>query len=379
LDARLLRYRRGMGNYAHALLAGLSGLDADVEYTIYLDDCDAAKHVPADPRFRLRILAPRLYPIWEQVALPREVFRNRIDVLHCLFNTAPLALPRSNVRLIVTVHDVMYMLPEAVLPRSRTLYHMAGRQYRAAVVPRVARNAAKVITISEFSKRDVVRLLEVDNEQVHVIPLAAGWERLRNDEHALDRIRLKYGTGSRFALALGALDPRKNTKRIIAAYAQAKERGAADYTLVVVGLPKGSVRSMTEVIQAFGVGQSVVVADYVPMEDLSMLMSAAEVLIYPSLYEGFGLPIVEAQSCGTCVIASDRGSCPEVMGDGGLLVDPLDVQSIASAIEAIASDPSLREVLIARGRANATRFSRAKTAAMTLDLYKAAFGTPCRG
>ncbi len=370
MDARLVVYRRGMGTFIYNLLFSMAELSHEFSLLLYVDDPQAARFVPRDSRFSVVVLAPKLYPVWEQISLPLAVARDGVDVLHCPANTAPLRLP-SRVKLVLTIHDVMYLLPGSVLPASPSLYQRLGRQYRRCVVPPAARRAAAVITDSQHSGRDIETHLGLPMDKVRVIYGAANAACGEISEASLlSSVRMRYGLDRPFLLALAAVDPRKNTGRIIEAYSRFRQKEIGKYQLVLVGLtPSGQV-PFRKLAQALGVADEVIMAGFVSEEDLVALYNAAEMLVYPSLYEGFGLPVLEAMACGTPVITSPTGSLPEVAADAALMVNPLDVDEIAGAMQHLASDAVQRQDLIAKGHAQVKKFSWRQAAIETLKVYE---------
>lgn len=370
IDARLVTYRRGIGNLVYNLLSALVSLSSPHTFFIYVDDRRARDLVLNHPRFVVRVHSPKLYPLWEQVSLPLVAARDQLDILHCPANTAPLALTKR-VKLVLTIHDVMYLIPTSVLPESPLLRNRLSRYYRRLVVPLVARRAATIVTVSHYSRRDIVKYLNVDESKVRVVGEAPNNAcRIINNPDRLAAVRARYGLSLPFILALGAMDPRKNTARIMEAYAHFRKRGTGGYQLALVGLPSVSQNHFRQLSQTLGIADEVVLTGFVPEEDLVALYNAAEVLLYPSLYEGFGLPVLEAMACGTPVITSPNGSLPEVAGDAALMVNPLSVEEIANGLLCLAGAPALRQNLIAKGHAQTQKFSWRQAAMQTLDVYQ---------
>lgn len=236
IDARLVTYRRGIGNIVYNLLTALAEQSSSVEFYLYVDNPQAAQYVPVNPRFKLKLLYPNLYPVWEQVLLPLQVKRDELDVLYCPANTAPLGLSKST-RLVLTIADVMYMLPSSVMPVSPSLYQRVGRQYLKNIVPHVVHQAAAVTTISNYSKADIVKHLHLDPASIYVVPPAPGsaFNKLNNSS-LLYATKVKFGITERMVLALGAMDPRKNTARVIESFANYIAQFKSSMQLVVAGL-----------------------------------------------------------------------------------------------------------------------------------------------
>ena len=367
IDARLLSYRRGMGNYVFNLIAALGTLDTANQYVLYVGRLSDAKlALPAN--FRASVVSSPPYPLWEQVLLPWHAWKDRLDVLHCPANTGPLWLPKS-IRLVLTVHDVMYLLPADVLPPSPSLYQRLGRRYRRLVVPAVARRAAAIVTDSHHSRQDIERYLGIPPEKSRVIRAAPNRAcRLVTDMVVLGDVRRRYALDGPFILALAGTDPRKNVLRVIDAFAGL--RGYDVYRLVLAGLSPRDGRKALARARERGVAERVVFTGFVPEEDLVALYNLAVVFLYPSLYEGFGLPVLEAMLCGTPVVASRAGSIPEVAGNAVLFVDPADTGMIIEALHAVLSDDALAGRLRDAGRVHATRFSWALAASEVRNVYE---------
>ena len=370
IDARLLAYRRGMGTFVYYLLSHLTVLDQKNQYLLYLAAKPKDFDLSLPQNFTLRPLAWPGYPLWEQIGLPFAARHDDVDILHCPANTGPLFLPRQ-IKLVLTVHDVMYLLPYEVLPPSPSLYQRLGRIYRRWIVPRVAKRADAIITVSHHSRQDILRFLQVSPERVYVIYEAPGYAfRPSLDKAKLKQVKQRYGIQERFILALGGLDPRKNTTRILQAFKKFRQQSKGDYQLVIVGLPRNGQRLFSRIAMEIGIADRIIFTGFVPEEDLVALYNGADVFLYPSLYEGFGLPVLEAMACGTPIIASTAGSIPEIAGGAALLIEPEDIEALALAIEQVLTDQALRQGLIARGFEHVKKFSWEKAAKELLAIYE---------
>ena len=295
---------------------------------------------------------------------------DRVDLLHCPANTAPLVLAKR-VKLVLTIHDVMYMFLASVLGESPSLYQRLGRFYRRLVVPLAARQATAIVTDSYNSRQDVMKYLGVEKDKLQVVREAPNSAcRLTPEPTTLTAVRAKYALQRPFILALAAVDPRKNTARIAEAYALFRKQVTRCYQLALVGLTPAGQRHFQHLAQTLGLADEVITAGFVPDEDLVSLYNAAEALLYPSLYEGFGLPVLEAMACGTPVISSKSSSIPEIAGDAALLINPTDTEALARAMVQLSSDQELRNDLIARGYKQAAKFSWAKAAEEMLAVYE---------
>lgn len=366
------RRMAGAGVYTYQLVRALAPVAGNHELLVFarpgLFDDLAERH----PRLRIvHVDAPsraaRL--AWEQGTLPMQLRRLGIDVLHSPHHHTPLApwLPfgrrRAGPRRVVTFHDVTFLLLSQRYPLLRRLY-MEG------VTRLAARLAEAIITPSETVRQDLLRRLGVPGERVVAIPEAAGPQYVPiEDEGALGQVRGKYRLPDRYLLSVGSLEPGKNRSRLFRAYARLRKEGG-DWPLVVVGQLAWRYEGELELVRRLGLEEHVRFLGYVPDEDMPALYSAASVLAFPSLYEGFGLPVLEAMSCGTPVVTSDRSALAEVAGDAALLVDPTDVEALAEALGRLLSDDSLRADLRTRGIERAGQFSWERTARATLSVYE---------
>ncbi len=371
IDARFASYRRGIGNYAYHLITELTRIRNHHQFVVYADASMAADDLAkwAAEGSRVHVYPSYPYVLWEQVFLPRWAARDGLDLLHCPGNTGPLTLPRC-VKVVLTLHDVMYLLPHTVVPQSMSPYQRLGRVYRRVVAPRVAARAQAIIADSDHTRNDVANRLGIPPVRIRVIHPApdAAFRPLPRGE-ALDDVKRRYGLRDPMLLAMGAVDPRKNTLGILRAFALARQQGALRHQLVIVGLPRSVLARFVRLASALGVEEDVVFLDFVPNDMLVKLYNAATIFLYPSFYEGFGFPVLEAMACGVPVIASTAGSVPEIAGDAALFVRPDDIHGLGRAIVTLAADESLRQTLVRKGAARAATFSWERTAAATMRVY----------
>ena len=357
----------GNESYATNLIEALAEIDSVNCYTLYVTRREAVERFSNRwPNFSVRTTLPHTPLVRIPLTLSAELRRNPVDVLHVQF-TAP---PFSPCPVVVSIHDLSFEhLPETFKWRSR-------KQLRITV-RRSARQAAQVIALSEYARGNILDSYHVNPEKVSVIPLAApGHFRPVSDEEELQRVRQTYGIEGDYILSVGAIQPRKNLSRLVAAYShlrRAKPEGKLP-KLVLVGKCAWLYDETLRTIKQLEVSNSVVLTGYVPQADLPALYSGALCFVYPSYFEGFGLPPLEAMKCGAPVIVGDRTSLPEVVGDAGVLVDPFNVGEIASAIQRVTADGELRAQLRVKGLERAKLFDWRETARQTLAVYKKAAG-----
>lgn len=369
IDARLIDYRRGMGNYVYHLVSELHTLDLDQAISICVPRGRRAHYRQQFPRFHVLPALFDNFILDEQITLPLLVARHHIDLLHSTANTAPLWLPKS-VRLTITIHDVMYLLTDASAPQPKNLYQRVGKFYRRLVVPRAVGRAAQIITDSRHSQHDIQQHLPVSGQQVEIIHLAGKYSTSQPplDEAQVQQTLATYGIRQPYTLYLGGLDPRKNMQRVLTAYA-ALPPGTRSEQLIVVGMPPAGQILVASESAARGIADAVICTPFIAERELQALYQAAALFVYPSLYEGFGLPVLEAMALGTPVVTSNGSAIPEIAGDAALLVDPLDVEQIAAAMTRVLRDPVLSAELSARGKQQAARFTWQQTAQATRALY----------
>lgn len=303
---------------------------------------------------------------WLRLAytLPHACRVWRADILHVTY-VAPFVSPCP---VVVTVHDVAFRrFPGFFSARDRILF--------ATLLPLSLRRASAIITDSESSRRDIAKFYPFAAGKTHVVPLATHLT-FHPDEWSTryEALCRQYGISPPFILAVGNLQPRKNLRRLVAAFRRLLAEGFAGYQLVLAGKEAlHASRFRAEVIDLLQSGK-LVRTGYVPAADLSALYCMASVFVYPSIYEGFGLPVLEAMACGTPVVASNTSALPEVAGNAALLVDPYQEDQIAQAIAQILTDPDLVRSLIVEELRQAQRFSWHETAQRTVAVYETVLG-----
>lgn len=372
IDARFaLHNRRGIGNYSLKLILNLAEIDSENQYVLYVDRDDVEKILPIKPNLCIRKLLPANYLIWEQVLLPQQAKKDSLDILHCLGNTAPIKISHR-IKLVSSIMDVMYLKDYSELPQSYSFYQKLGRIYRKFIVPRTVHSLSKVITISFYSKTDIMHHLKtLHGKDVAVTYLAANeWFKPCKNEMLFESLKNKYNIHDEYIFTLGATDPRKNTERIIRTFLELKSEEAIPEQLVIAGLPNWKNTLFYKMIMDSEFKHDIIFLDFVTEDDLICLYNYAKVFLYPSLYEGFGLPPLEAMSCGAPVITSNSTSIPEIVGDAAILINPHDDEELIDALLLMLRDEKVRSDYIERGFSQVKKFSWKRMAAETLELYK---------
>jgi glycosyltransferase involved in cell wall biosynthesis len=362
----------GAGQYMINLIRALSGVIDRDELVVFAHPSGReAIGVPESPCFRWEVVPPASIPrrlLWEQVSLPRLARQASLDLLHSLHYTRPRRLPCLSV---VTFHDMTFFLYPGLHTRSKQLFFPGA--IRAS-----ARDADAILAVSESTRRDAMRLLGIPPERIYTTPLGVDPAfRPTGDPELLEAVRRKYNLPDRFVLYVGLVEPRKNLPGLFQAYNSALEGGVTE-RLVVVGRFGWRYRQVFEEIEALGLQGQVQFTGYVPQVDLPIVYNLASLFVYPTYYEGFGLPALEAMACGIPVITSNVASLPEIVGEAGILVPPGDRQALAQAIREVLSDPDRQRRLGTLGRQQASHFTWERTARQTLQVYRQVFENSAR-
>jgi len=353
----------GNETYATNLIEALAEIDTQNLYTLYVTKQSAVdRFTNRWPNFQVRLTLPHTPLVRIPLTLSRELRRNPVDLLHVQY-TAP---PFARCPVISTIHDLAFEhLPETFNRRSWMQLRMTVR--------RTARMAAHVLTLSESSKQDLIQTYGIPGARITVTPAAAA-NALRpvSDDTELAAVRRQYGIQPNYILSLSSIQPRKNLPRLIEAYGLLRRtRPESRFPQLVIAGKRGWLESETlRAAQTSQWARDIVFTGYVPDEQLAALYSGALCFVYPSYFEGFGLPVLEAMQCGAPVIAGDRTSLPEIVSDAGLLVDPHDVQALATAIAELVDHEDRRSEFSSRGLHRAKQFTWKKTAEATLEVYE---------
>jgi len=347
VDARwMVGQYRGMGHYAHALLEPVA---AEV-LALLPENYPEARY----PTVRA---GAGFFPYWEQVVLPKLCADHAVSKLLCPYNTAPLRLP-SSVELTLVVHDLIYLEPWSRLPPSVSVYQTLGRIYRRLVVPRAVRGAARLVTVSEFTRNQLVEKFSISGQRVHVIPNSL-------DDAWYAESPLAAASRKPYVLTVAGEAPSKNLSALIRAFSLFRRMGGksvADCTLRVAGVKPSYQHHFRRVADVAGVAACVVFEPFLDEEALRQIYREARLFVMPSLYEGFGIPLLEAMASGTPVVCSNTTSLPEVIGDAGWLFDPRDIEDMAATLHSAWTDQQGKSERAALGLARAQRYRRSAVA-----------------
>ena len=357
-DAHMVGEREsGNETYAVNLLRALADDPAGNTYQVLTPYPDRLRAILALPPSATVVrVRPAASLLRIPFGIPQAVRRHRSEVLHVTY----VAPPVVSCPTVVSVHDLSYLAyPQSVSPRTRLILTVL---VRASV-----RRAACVIAISAFTRQDLVTRYGIAAEKISVIHLAAGPAFGVLDDAG--RQRLPEGVSEPYVLAVGNLEPRKNLARLIEAFAAVAFEPGVSAKLVLVGKSKGQEAPLARLVEQHGLRERVVFTGFVEEDQLVLLYNRAALFIYPSLYEGFGLPPLEAMACGCPVVASNVTAIPEVLGDAALLVDPTSTRALAEAMRQVLLGNELARDLRARGLRQVARYSWAQAAQQTREVY----------
>ncbi|MEX2273449.1 MAG: glycosyltransferase family 1 protein [Vicinamibacterales bacterium] len=360
IDARKL-HDYGIGTYVRNVLRFLGRIDAENEYILLCRpaDCDVVRSF--GDNFRSVAEPSANYSIAEQIRLPGTLKKAGADVFHAPHYVLPPFLPCPSV---VTIHDCIHLVFPQYLPNK--FAHFYARTFMTLA----ARRSARILTVSEASKRDILHFFHVPASKVEVVYNALD-PAFDNPPEADDvvRVRQRFQLNDPFLLYAGNIKPHKNVDRVIEAFARLKKRGFENLKLVIIGDEISKYPQLRRAVHRHQLHKHVRFLGFVPDATLAILYRLADVFVFPSLYEGFGLPPLEAMASGTPVVTSNVSSLPEVVGDAALLVDPHDAEAIAAATERILTDGPLRRSLVQKGLARAHDFSWERSVRRIRDVY----------
>lgn len=346
-----VRQRAGIGRYARSLIRALARLDHENAYILL----SAGKEPDAEPwpaNFSLRALPVtdrHLSILWQKLRLPLPVewLTGRLDLFHSPDFVLP---PVRKARTVLTIHDLSFLRhPECSSP--------ALLEYLMSAVPRSVARADLILADSQSTQHDLIELMGMDPARIRVVYPAVDDTFARSNQAGVAAVRARHDIGGPYILSLGTLQPRKNYVRLIEAFRILKDTSDIPHRLVIGGGPGWLYEPIYETIETLGLQDEVRMLGYVDEGDLPALYTGADVFCFPTLYEGFGIPVLEAMACGTPVVASNTSSLPEAAGDAALLMSPTDTEAMAEALGRVITDTDLREHLIQSGLVQCQRFS----------------------
>jgi glycosyltransferase involved in cell wall biosynthesis len=368
------KFKGGISWYKYNLIKYLAKIDKENTYILYdfksrnfRQEYEYFKsYLPEQENFHKRFIRfhHSLAYRFQKRFLPAEIFTGRMDIIHL---PHPADILTIKAKRIVTVHDIIPLLPE-----SENWDFASKRKRQANTIKKYILKADRIIAISQHTKNDILKYFDVSPSKINVIPQGKSDIFSPSDDRDTEKeVLTRYGISGKYLLFTGTVSPRKNLVRLISSFEKIKKK-FREYKLVIVGKKGWFYKDILGRIEKLSgtVRDDIIITEYVPLTDLPYLYSDAAVFILPSLYEGFGLPVLEAMACGCPVITSNISSMPEVAGDAAVLVNPYSVEEIASVIEKVLSDERLRASMRNKGLERAKQFSWEKTAGETLQVYE---------
>ncbi|WP_298846370.1 glycosyltransferase family 4 protein [Clostridium sp.] len=356
----------GIGTYTENVLKNLINIDTMNNYHIFW----SGKNFESIKRENCKVImtSKKHQRFFEDYYFPENISKENIDIYHMPQNGIGLSTNIS-CKKIVTIHDLIpYVMPETV-----------GRGYLLKFLkemPIIIGNSDGIITVSEFSKQDILKYFPIDESRIFVTPLAADSKYTPLDKlHCKKVLEKIYNLLNPFILYLGGFSERKNVASAITAFSKVYKDLNENYNLVIVGDYRDSSQKLVKLANELNMQSHVVFVGFVPEDHLPLFYNSCDALIYPSFYEGFGLPPLEAMNCGTPIIASNLTSIPEVVGDAGILINPYDTSAISLAIGTLLSSEKLKSELSAKALIRAKQFSWQNTAINTLKVYESVYNS----
>jgi glycosyltransferase involved in cell wall biosynthesis len=364
---RLFRKKKhGMDFVAMELVKNLQAIDNVNEYCVFVqpgpDEC-----LQSSGNIKIIKLEGASYPIWEQFALPNAARKSRCDLLHCTSNTGPLW---GSVPVLLTLHDIFYLESLSLVQKGFTNYQKFGNMYRRSIVPSVVKKSRKIVTVSLSEKIRISKFFKIYDDRLAVIHNGVGTHFTPvTDSATLKKTKTTYGLPEKFILLLGNTDPKKNTEGAVVAYSKFLQLGDSSVSLVIADFSESHLTEILVKQKLSPIRPKIICLDYIHNPDLPAIYSLSSLFLYPSFWESFGIPILEAMSCGTPVITSNVYAMPEIAGDAALLIDPGDPDEIAMAIFRLMNEQDLNKQMIEKGKRQITKFSWKKMAQEYLETY----------
>ncbi|WP_333887687.1 glycosyltransferase family 4 protein [Clostridium sp.] len=363
MDARGANWYNGtgIGTYTSKILKYIIRNHKENFYHIYWSGSNYNKLQQQNTK--IIMTSKRQHRFFEQYYFPVNLRKENIDIYHIPQNGIGIS-ENIGCKKIVTIHDLIpYILPETV-----------GKGYLFKFLkemPKIINSSDGIITVSNCSKRDILKFFPIKEDKIFVTPLAADKKyRPLDKDKCKYKIHANYNIENPFILYIGGFSPRKNVSSLITAFSKIHKKLDKNYDLIIVGSNKDDSDILKNLSIDLNIDKNIKFTGFVEEKMMPIFYNACDIFIYPSLYEGFGLPPLEAMSCGTPVIASNISSIPEVVGDGGILINPCDMENFMYSIEALINDINIREDLSLKALKQANNFSWEKTAEKTIEIYK---------
>lgn len=352
---------QGSRTYIYNITKSLIEIDRSNEYYLYFTN---RQHFFKEPIFnqknvRFKIIAPATRFIRIPISFPIKLSLDHIDIFHCQYMGWKFSCPY-----VVSLHDIIH-------ETSSEFYPKFNRFLMSLFYPLSAKLAAKVLTVSQHSKAQIINVYKIPKEKVEVIYNGVSDEfRVIKDRAKIKRVVVKYGINGPYILFVGRIEPRKNIKGLIRAYHTLRTEKTINQKLVIAGMQDAQFKDFNTEIAKVESDKHVIFTGRVSQNDLPFIYNGADLFVYPSYGEGFGLPPLEAMACGVPVISSNTTSLPEVVGDAGIMIDPYNTAKIVASMSSLLSDNNLRNRLTKAGLGRAKHFSWQNSAKKTLSVYE---------
>ncbi len=363
IDGRAAKWYRGtgIGTYTYQLISNLNAIDSDNDYLIFLPENSTLTNLNSNFKIEPIHHSPN-NNFWEEVSVPNILDNSRIDMYHVPQNGVGLS-ENINCAKIITLHDIIPLkMPETVSDRYLNIFNN--------ILPNLIPKCEGIITVSQYSKDDIAHYFNFPKEKIYVTHLAA--EKIYkplNKSICKNILNKKYSISDNFILYVGGFSPRKNIIGLIESFSLLNASKRKNLKLVITGKKGFSYSLYKNRAENLNISEDVIFTDFIPLEDMPIFYNSAKVLVYPSFYEGFGLPPLEAMACGTPVIASNVTSLPEVCSNSALLVNPNDIYQLSNCIENVLFDNKLATNMSKSGLIRSSDFSWKKTASNTINAY----------
>lgn len=370
IDGReLLRNQiTGIGRFLSNFLKYAPEIKPDWEFILFMNQHNAGADVPICPNLKQMVIPENWTFWWDQVKLPKYLRKEKIDIFFSPYYKAPIFSPCPTV---ITIHDIA---PFVKCRATFSRLHYGHKRFALRIWSRFfARRATKNITVSNYSKKDIMNIFEISEEKIAVVYEGVREEFKPKEKEDVEKVKERYGIRGKYIFYIGNFEPHKNVEGILRAYSKINYELQKNCKLVIGGKKDGNFKKIKRLCLNLKIKKNAIFPGFIEDADLPALYSGAEIFLFPSFYEGFGLPPLEAMACGTPVISSNRTSLPEILGDAPILINPQNPDEIAKAIENILTNENLQKELKKKGIKRAAQFSLEDMSKKILDIFESSY------